>query len=117
MAHVEKRGKDSFRLVVPLGFNTEGKRVRKTKTVKCKNNTEAEKELAKFVVEIETGEYIAPQKMTFSMFIEEWKEKYARKHLGPKTFENYMSYLEQRIIPTFGHFVWTKLTLFKFSTF
>lgn len=117
MAHVEKRGKDSFRLVVTLGFDASGKRIRKTRTVKCKNKTEAEKELAKFVVEVEAGEYIAPQKMTFSMFVEEWKEKYARKHLGPKTFENYMSYVEQRIIPAFGHFRVDQISTFQILNF
>ncbi|WP_413301954.1 tyrosine-type recombinase/integrase [Bacillus sp. 1P10SD] len=117
MAHIEERGKNSYRLIVPLGFDTEGKRIRKTKTVKCKNKTEAEKELAKFVVEIETGEYIAPQKMTFSTFVEEWKEKYARKHNIPKTLENYMSYLEQRIIPTFGHIRVDQINTFQILNF
>ncbi|MEI1420927.1 site-specific integrase [Bacillus cabrialesii] len=103
MAYVEKRGKDSFRLVVPVGFDSKGKRIRKTKTVKCKNKTEAEKELAKFVVEIETGEYIAPQKMTFPQFVEEWKDKYAKKQLSANTFETYSRYLYKRILPQFGH--------------
>lgn len=61
MAHVEKRG-ESYRLVVNVGFDVNGKRIRHTKTVKCKNQTEARKELAKFVVEVEAGEYIAPEK-------------------------------------------------------
>ncbi|OIJ18749.1 hypothetical protein BKP45_15810 [Anaerobacillus alkalidiazotrophicus] len=82
ISHVEKRGKESFRLVVPLGYDAEGKRIRKTKTIKCKNKTEAQQELAKFVVEVETGKNITPSKMTFAQFVKEWKEKYAKKHLG-----------------------------------
>ncbi|KAA6453980.1 Arm DNA-binding domain-containing protein [Bacillus atrophaeus] len=81
--YIEKRGKDSYRLVYSNGFDSEGKRIRKTKTVKCKTQTEAKKELAKFIMEIETGSYITPQKMKLNDFIEEWKEKYAKKHLAP----------------------------------
>ncbi|MFD6210201.1 tyrosine-type recombinase/integrase [Peribacillus sp. NPDC060253] len=103
MAYVEKRGKDSFRLVVPFGLDAEGNRIRKTKTIKCKNKTEANKELAKFVAEIETRQYFAPQKMTFSQFVEEWKDKYAKKQLGATTYETYLTFLNKRILPKFGH--------------
>jgi integrase len=103
MAYVEKRSNDSFRLVVNAGFDDKGKRVRRTKTVKCKTKTEAKKELAKFVAEIEAGEYIAPNKMKLGAFVEEWKEKYAKKHLAPGTYQNYLLHLNNRILPTFGH--------------
>ncbi|MFC0472503.1 tyrosine recombinase XerC [Halalkalibacter kiskunsagensis] len=103
MAYVEKRGKDSFRLVVNAGFDEKGKRVRRTTTVQCKTKTEAKKELAKFVAEIEAGEYIAPNKMKFEAFVEEWKVKYARKQLAPATYQNYILHLKNRILPTFGH--------------
>jgi integrase len=103
MAYIEKRGQDTFRLVADTGFDANGKRIRRTKTVKCKNQTEAKKELAKFVTEIEAGEYIAPEKMTFSGFIGEWKEKYASKQLAPSNFETYITLLENQILPTFGH--------------
>jgi integrase len=102
MAYIEKRGKDSFRLVVDTGFGADGKRIRRTKTVKCKNKSEAKKELAKFLTEVEAGEYIAPEKMTFTSFVDEWKEKYAVKHLSPKTFDVYLTYLNKRILPEFG---------------
>jgi integrase len=89
--------------VADTGFDANGKRNRRTKTVKCKNQTEAKKELAKFVTEIEAGEYIAPEKMTFSGFVGAWKEKYASKQLAPSTFETYITLLENQILPTFGH--------------
>lgn len=103
MPYIEKRGKDSYRLVVSLGFNAEGKHIREMRTIKCKNKTEAKKELAKFVAEIETGQYFAPQKMTFSQFVEEWKDKYAKKQLGATTYETYLTFLNNRILPQFGH--------------
>lgn len=102
MAYVEKRG-EAYRLVVNVGFDANGKRIRRTKTVKCKNQTEAKKELAKFVTEIEAGEYIAPEKMTFTNFVREWKEKYASKQLEASTYETYVTLLENQILPSFGH--------------
>ncbi len=108
--HVTEVGKNSWKLTVNNGFKANGRRNRKFKTVKCKNRTEAKKELAKFMIEIETGEYIAPNKMTFSMFVEEWTQKYAEKHLGPSTNELYQNLLRKRILPAFGHLQMDKIT-------
>lgn len=100
---IEKRGKDKWRLTVSLGFDQDGERIRKRKTVQAKNKTEARKRLAEFIAEIEAGEYIDPSKMKFADFVEEWKEKYGKKHLGEKTYETYLLHLRNRIIPAFGH--------------
>nr|WP_020621300.1 site-specific integrase [Cohnella laeviribosi] len=64
---------------------------------------EAEKELAKFVVEVESGEYIDPAKMTFEAFVEEWYTKYAKKEISPRTLDIYMRFIKNRILPVFGH--------------
>lgn len=117
MAYIEKRGKNSFRLVVDIGFDVTGKRERRYRTVKCKNKTEAKAELAKFIVEVESGEYIAPQKMLFSSFVDEWKEKYARKQLAPKTYENYLYCIKQRILPIFGNKRVDQITTFHILNF
>ncbi|MBO1911892.1 hypothetical protein J4G37_44770, partial [Microvirga sp. 3-52] len=58
--HFQKRGKDSYLLVYPMGYNLNGKKVRKTKTVKAKNQTEAKKAFVAFMKEIETGSYATP---------------------------------------------------------
>ena len=52
---IEKRGKNSYRLVVFKGYDLDGKSVRHQKTVHCKNKSEAQIELAKFVAQIENG--------------------------------------------------------------
>ncbi|QCT03326.1 integrase [Paenibacillus algicola] len=101
MASVYKRGKDSYLLTVELGYDSLGKRIKRTRTVKAKNKKEAELQLAKFVVEVESGEFIAPEKMSFEAFVSEWKTKYADKHLELKSVENYTMHLNSRIIPHF----------------
>jgi integrase len=100
---VENRGKGSWRLTVSMGFDQDGKRIKKQKTIKAKNKTEANKRLAEFLTEIEAGEYIDPAKMKFIDFVEEWREKYAKKHLSAKTLETYGFQLKNYILPTFGN--------------
>lgn len=44
---IEKRGKNSYRLVVFKGYDLDGNAIRHQKTVHCKNKSEAQKELAR----------------------------------------------------------------------
>ncbi len=87
-----------------MKFNQHGKRIKKQKTVKAKNKTEARRMLAEFIAEIEAGEYVDPSQIKFSDFVEEWKGKHAKKHLSPKTLENYMYPLNNFILPSLGYF-------------
>ncbi|MGE7057176.1 tyrosine-type recombinase/integrase, partial [Paenibacillus glucanolyticus] len=103
MANIQKRGGNSWFLTVSLGKDHQGKYIRRTKTVTCRTKKEAESEYAKFRQEVEAGEYIAPQKMTFGAFVEEWRDKYAVKHLGYKTLYTYESNLKIRILPAFQY--------------
>lgn len=100
---VEERKNGSYLLTYSMGFNAQGKRIRKRKTVKAKNMTEAKKKLAAFVTEIEQGEYIDPSKVKFIDFVDEWKDKEAVNHLSPKTLESYMYIINRYMIPTFSH--------------
>lgn len=100
---VRKRGKNSWELSVSLGKGANGKYIRKYKNVKAKNKTEAKKLLAKFVNELESGEYIDPTKMTFGEFVEVWREKYAADKYAPKTLEMYNFLLDGHILPAFKH--------------
>ena len=51
---IEKRGKNSYRLVVFKGYDLDGKPIRHQKTVHCKNKSEAQIELAKFLTQVES---------------------------------------------------------------
>lgn len=114
MASIEKRGLNSWRLVVEAGYDSSGKRIKRYKTIKVEDpillkttkrlRNYLNDELVKFKIEVEAGEYIAPEKMTFEAFVKEWEVKYAQKHLAEKTLYTYRSNLKNRIIPVFGHF-------------
>lgn len=116
MASIEKRGTNSWRLVVEVGYDSKGKRVKRTKTVRVEDQALIkttkklreflETELHKFKIEVEAGEYIVPQKMTLDQFVQdEWIPKYASKteNLSPLTFRNYVSHFDTHISPSLGH--------------
>lgn len=113
---IEKRGKNTWRLTVDLGYHPDGSRNRPRKPVTIddpeilKSNKLIKEylndELYKFKKEVESGEYIKPEKMTFEQFVlNEWMEKYAKDpdNLSPSTFENYERVIHTRLIPQFGN--------------
>lgn len=111
MASIEKRGTNSWRLVVEAGTKADGKRIKRTKTVRVddpallKATTKLVKylneELVKFKIEVEAGEYVAPDKLGFAAFVDVWLNKFVRKELEYKTKENYEFQTRKRILPYF----------------
>lgn len=111
MASIQKRGKNSWLLVVEVGY-IKGKRKKRTKTIhvedpallktKKRLQDHLELELAKFKIEVESGEYIAPEKMKLQDFIEEWYQKFAIKNLGIKTRKEQYGLMKNHISPHIG---------------
>jgi integrase len=97
-----KDGSISYRLFVSDGYGEGGKRKRHTKTIKAKNPREAEKELALFIAEVETGQMIDNKQITFKCFSDKWIEEYAEQELAPKTILRYKQLLD-RINFSLGH--------------
>lgn len=110
---IEKRGERSWRLTVEAGFNIDGTRGRQRKSVtindphilksKKRTNEYLENELAKFRMEVEAGQYIQVDKITFSDFVEKEYSKYLNK-LSPNTIDTYLGHLNHMIIPALGTF-------------
>src|SRR5690625_5318507 len=91
--HARPRGNGKWQLEVDLGSYTDPKtgkvkRHRKFKTITAKNQSEADTKLAKFVVELTSGEYHEPKKINFVDFVNEhWLSKCATKRLSHTTLE------------------------------
>lgn len=108
---IEKRGRNSYRLIVYVGYDGDGKQIRHTRTVKVDAKTEkaqwkeAEKALALFQAEVEKGQYFGTENMTFKEFVNRWLKDYAEVdgNLAPKTLYRYKEILNSRIIPALGH--------------
>lgn len=105
---IEKRRKNSYRLIVCHGYDLQGKSVRHTKTVHG-TKAQARIELAKFVAEVQQGTVVEGKVMTFGEFTEIWKRDYGSKELAPGTYRRYLSMLESRILPYLSHFRLDKL--------
>lgn len=67
---IEKRGKNSYSLVVFKGYDLDGKAIRHQKTVHCKNKSEARTELAKYIAQVENGFVVDGTVPTFKEFVE-----------------------------------------------
>ena len=105
---IEKRGKNSYRLVCLAGYDLQGKPIKKTKTIHG-TKKEAEIELAKFVADVQNGMFVEGKSLKFSEFTEIWKRDYASKELAPSTYKRYCRILETRLLPYFGHFYINKI--------
>jgi integrase len=112
---IEKRGENSWRLRIDLGYNPDGSRNRVSKTITIEDKAllkttrklqeYLEGQLAEFKREIEAGEYIKPQKMTFAELVKLWREKYGENHLSPTVLDVYDRHLNNHIIPAIGHLI------------
>ena len=105
---IEKRGKNSYRLIVSEGYDLHGKPLIHRKTVHG-TKKDAEVELAKFVTEVQNGLVIDGKSLKFSEFTEIWKRDYGSKELAPSTYKRYCRMLETRLLPYFGHFYINKI--------
>ena len=106
---IEKRGKNSYRLVVFKGYDLDGKPIRHQKTIHCKKKSEAQIELAKFLTEVESGLIVDGNIPTFAQYVEIWTKDYALKELALSTYYRYKRMLETRITPYFGHYKLNKI--------
>ena len=105
---IEKRGKNSYRLVCYNGFDLNGNSIRHTKTIHG-SKKDAKIELAKFVADVQNGMVVEGKALKFSEFTEIWKRDYGSKELAPSTYKRYIRMLEARILPYFGHFYVNKI--------
>ena len=106
---VEKRGENSYRLIVSGGFDSQGKRIIHRKTVQVEGKTDrskkknAENELAKFLAEIERGEFYDVKNIKLKDFADMWLTKYGKHNLAKRTYIRYEELINNRIIPDLGH--------------
>ena len=125
MAAINKRG-DTFQIVVTLGRDTNGKKIRKTTTYKPPENTtpkKAEKLAAEFAVEFERkckGMTSLNDNIRFVDMCEWFIDNYAKNELKEITAYNYESQIKNHLLPELGNiklkdFTPAKITAF-FST-
>lgn len=111
---IEKIGESSWRMRVTVGYNEKGNPIRYSKVTHSKNSRQREKELRKFIEEVEADNYQKNTPMTFKDFTEhEYFPKYAKANLSLKTSNEYRKHLEKRIYPLLGGTKLEKITTLK----
>lgn len=124
MASIRKRSEHSYQITVSQGYDCNGKKIIKTKSVTLDPTLtpkQAEKEIQRqavlFEKEVQNGTFLDGSRITFAEFIERWLHDYAEKQLQPKTLHRYKEMLNTRILPALGHIKLEKLQPVHLLTF
>ena len=122
MATINKRG-NTFQIVVSLGLDVNGKKIRKTTTYKPPENTtpkKAEKLAQEFAVEFERkcrGLSSLNENMRFSEMAEWFIDNYAKNKLKPITAYNYEKQIKNNLLPELGNIKLKDFTPAKITAF
>lgn len=98
--HLQQRGDDQWRLKVFLGRSPDGKRRYLERTVRG-TRREAERALARLVVEVDEGRHVAAAQMTVGEVVDRWLALKATT-VEPTTVEGYRWIVERYARPEFG---------------
>jgi integrase len=91
----------TWHVVIELGVDGQRRRRRRRLTVHG-TKTDAERELTKLLRELDTGQYIEPEKITLAEYLEQWLEEYAAEK-SPSTRRRYEQIVRLHLIPALGH--------------
>ncbi len=107
--HIQKRGKDSYTIVLDLGTNPQtGKRKQKWISVKG-TKKDAEKRLSELIHQIDTGNFVHPSKTSLAQYLHKWLADYAKPNLSPRGYERYESIVRVHLVPGLGSIALTQL--------
>lgn len=122
MATINKRG-STFQIVVSLGLDVNGKKIRKTTTFRPPENTtpkKAEKLANEFAIEYERkcrGLSSLNENMRFSELAEWYIENYAKNKLKPITAYTYEGQIRNHLLPELGNMKLKDFTPAKITAF
>ncbi|UQY83665.1 tyrosine-type recombinase/integrase [Ralstonia pseudosolanacearum] len=104
-----KDGSSSWMLKYEMGRDGAGKRQIGYATVRG-TKSEAQKELRRLMVEVDTGTHVEPSKMTFAQWIEQWLSEVEKiGGVSTRTKEGYASWMRVHVIPSLGGTLLQKL--------
>lgn len=83
------------------GCGADGQRIYRAKTIHG-TKRDAQAELNKVLRSRDTGEYVEPNKLTLSDYVEHWLRDAAAPKVSPRTLEGYRIMLEKHVLPVLG---------------
>lgn len=109
---IKKRGKAKDKWTLYASHPTEryknGNPKQVTRTV-TGSKKDAERELTKFLTEMDNRSYVPTSKMTVREFLLEWLRDYAKPHVQPNTYALWEGIVRNHLIPGLGHLRLTEL--------
>lgn len=103
MAGYKRKGKgDAWHLEVTLGTDFTGKRKRFNKTVHCKTEREADKELARFLIDCEDENFNTATPTTVNALIDIYVQDYVLRNLKRNSQISTMSHFDNWVRPFIG---------------
>ena len=109
IGYKRKRG-DSWRLEVTVGTDAYGKPKRYSKTVHCKSEAAADKELAKFYSECASGKVKRQNPTKVHELCDVYVDEYAKRYLKTSTLQGVRSSIRTWIKPVLGEKKVSKVT-------
>jgi integrase len=100
---IKKQGKDSWRITIELGTNSEGKRLRQYSTIRGRKK-DAEEKLNELIGNANKGMVTSSGKTTLAEHLRNWLNLYVKVNCAPRTIESYESTIERHLIPGLGHY-------------
>src|SRR5262245_50389749 len=106
--HIRRAGKNSWSVILYLGREAQGRPRYKWHTVRG-TKKDAERELARLLNAFNTGDYVAPSKMTVAEYLERWLRDHAEHKVAGRTFQRYGEIVRKHLIPALGRYQLSKL--------
>lgn len=100
MGSIQRLSKGKYKLTAEFGYDADGKRIRKFRTVDASGPRAAKEMLAKFEEELLENDKMDVTNLRFIDYVELWRKNYADSQLEPSTREIYEIMLNT-IIPHF----------------
>ena len=107
-APIKARGKGVWTFVVDLGYDADGKRIRRRHTFRGLQ-TDAEDFHARVLHQIATGAYIDSQDLKMRDYLEQWLSS-CEANVAPKTLIRYQQIVRLHLAPALGNVLLRKLT-------
>jgi len=97
----------TYRVRVELPRDEQGHRRQRSYTYATRR--QAERELARLVREIDTGQFADPQRLTVGEYLERWLHDAAKPNLGRRSYARYEGIVRLHLAPTIGGIALAKL--------
>ncbi len=122
---IEKRGRNSWRILICDGYRADGSKRRVYRTLRYgvslseqQQKRQCEKELALLYASVKAGAAVAGPQYTLEQFVRQWRHDYLdAKNVSPVTRSGYDFLLNKRILPELGRLRLNQITPQRLSRF